>query len=86
MSRQNDLIQMPASIYGRYHNGQITEPCDMIEGPCACGAWHHFYEWDPEIMELVIAENPWVEEHRFSVMGCHLVDAHRRKLEQEGRP
>lgn len=18
-----------------------TDPCDMFDGPCACGAWHH---------------------------------------------
>ena len=23
----------------KYYNGS-NEPCDMLEGPCACGAWH----------------------------------------------
>jgi hypothetical protein len=22
-----------------------TEPCDMLVGPCACGAWHHWDDW-----------------------------------------
>ncbi len=25
-----------------HHNG--GERCDMIDGPCACGAWHHLTE------------------------------------------
>jgi hypothetical protein len=39
----NDLIQMPPEI--RYHNGN-NERCDMIQGPCACGAYHSISEWD----------------------------------------
>jgi hypothetical protein len=27
-----------------YHNG-CNEPCDMLQGPCACGAWHDLTEW-----------------------------------------
>ena len=23
----------------RHHNG-VSEPCDMLVGPCSCGAWH----------------------------------------------
>ena len=22
-----------------------NEPCDMREGPCACGGWHHAGDW-----------------------------------------
>lgn len=59
MSANNGLIGMPASILGRYRNGQTTEPCDMIEGPCVCGAWHHLYDWDDEVRAIILSEHPW---------------------------
>lgn len=27
-------------IEKRVYYNACTEPCDMYEGPCACGAWH----------------------------------------------
>ena len=35
---------MPADMRGKFFNA-CTEPCDMIDGPCACGAWHSAKEW-----------------------------------------
>jgi hypothetical protein len=33
-----------------YYNGN-SEPCDMIEGPCGCGAWHTMDEnWVKEMI------------------------------------
>lgn len=26
------------------HYNACNEPCDMIEGPCCCGAWHDLDE------------------------------------------
>lgn len=31
-----------------YYNGGCSDPCDMLQGPCACGAWHYLYEWEIE--------------------------------------
>ncbi len=59
MSESNGIVLMPKSIMGKYHNGQTPEPCDMIAGPCACGAWHHLHEWCEAVREIVIRENPW---------------------------
>lgn len=28
-----------------YYNG-TNEPCDMLQGPCSCGAWHSLSEWE----------------------------------------
>jgi len=28
-----------------YRNGG-GELCDMLQGPCACGAWHQLNEWE----------------------------------------
>lgn len=28
-----------------YHNA-CRDPCDMLDGPCVCRAWHRLYEWD----------------------------------------
>ena len=30
----------------RFHNA-CSDPCDMLIGPCACGAWHHLKDWQP---------------------------------------
>jgi hypothetical protein len=27
------------------YNG-LSEPCDTIDGPCCCGAWHSIEEWE----------------------------------------
>ncbi len=37
-------FDMPAIMQGQYHNA-CTDACDMIDGPCACGAWHNVKEW-----------------------------------------
>jgi hypothetical protein len=39
----NDLMGWPEH-WPKYHNA-CNEPCDMISGPCACGAWHKLDEW-----------------------------------------
>jgi hypothetical protein len=28
-------------IYSKIHNAN-NDPCDVLEGPCTCGAWHDY--------------------------------------------
>jgi len=44
----NGLASMPQKYIGLFYNA-CSEPCDMLQGPCACGAWHHQEEWPDEI-------------------------------------
>lgn len=43
------LVSWPSDWLVNYCNGG-GDPCDMLEGPCACGAWHREHEWqdDPQ--------------------------------------
>lgn len=50
------MTPMPIELIGRYYNGGCTEPCDMIDGPCACGAWHRLDEWPKELEKEANAE------------------------------
>ncbi len=38
-------FDMPPEMRGRFHNGRCPDACDMIDGPCACGASHRAKEW-----------------------------------------
>lgn len=40
----SELLSWPSDWEWRYFNGG-SDPCDMLVGPCACGAWHHAGEW-----------------------------------------
>lgn len=33
------LKPLPKKLRGKIHNAN-TDACDMLVGPCACGAWH----------------------------------------------
>jgi hypothetical protein len=46
----NGFIVMPSIVNVR---NACTERCDMFEGPCACGAWHHEKDWPDRIQEIV---------------------------------
>ncbi len=37
-------FDMPDDMRGKHFNA-CPDPCDMIDGPCACGAWHNAKEW-----------------------------------------
>ena len=41
---ENIFLPMPNEWIGQYYNA-CTEPCDMLVGPCVCGASHHIDEW-----------------------------------------
>lgn len=49
--RQHDLglIVMPEHIH--MYNGS-WERCDMLIGPCSCGAWHGQDCWDDKIPDV----------------------------------
>ncbi len=40
----NTFILFPEH-WERYVNGVGRESCDMLQGPCCCGAWHDLTEW-----------------------------------------
>ena len=51
----NRLQEMPEKYYGQFRNGGCTDPCDMVAGPCACGAWHKLSEWPDEVRREAMA-------------------------------
>ena len=42
--KQNGMVAWPDGWDGQNYNG-TNEPCDMLVGPCSCGAWHHEDEY-----------------------------------------
>jgi hypothetical protein len=67
-NKDNNLANMPEEYLGMFYNA-CTEPCDMLQGPCVCGATHHQEEW-PEWLQLEVFGNykkydgpmPWPRE------------------------
>ena len=62
---KNDFIIMPEHI--NMHNA-CNERCDMLIGPCACGAWHKLKDWEDRIPKKEI-ENVLPEPNMFSNKG-----------------
>lgn len=54
-NKNNRLASMPEDYIGLFHNA-CTDPCDMLQGPCACGAWHHQEEW-PDNIQMEVFGN-----------------------------
>ena len=52
-NKENNLASMPLEYIGMFYNGGHPDACDMLQGPCACGAWHHQEEW-PEWLQLEV--------------------------------
>jgi hypothetical protein len=42
LRRINGVVPWPANWTDRHYNGR--EPCDLLVGPCSCGAWHQEHE------------------------------------------
>jgi len=42
--REKAEFDMPVDMQGKHFNA-CNDSCDMIDGPCACGAWHSAKEW-----------------------------------------
>lgn len=43
------MIPVP-NHWPHHYNGVVSSPCDVIDGPCCCGAWHK-YNKEQWIME-----------------------------------
>ena len=39
LRRINGVVRWPTNWTDRHYNGG-REPCDLLVGPCSCGAWH----------------------------------------------
>jgi hypothetical protein len=55
---KEEIISMPEILIGTIHNGSCPDPCDMLVGPCACGATHHWDEW--QIIRKQLTKTGWV--------------------------
>ena len=55
----NGLLGWPDEWTERHYNA-CNEPCDMLIGPCACGAWHTPECWTAELnrYNAEIRDNP----------------------------
>ena len=51
--RKKAEFDMPSEMHGLFHNGGCTDPCDMMDGPCACGAWHNVKEWVGKLFKRI---------------------------------
>jgi hypothetical protein len=47
-------VGMPEGVV--YYNGGVNEPCDLIRGPCLCGAGHGLEEWHTWVLDLAERE------------------------------
>jgi len=52
------LLPMPEEWIGMIYNAS-NDPCDMLYGPCACGAWHSLDEWIIKRKKLTL--EGWVD-------------------------
>ncbi len=44
--REGEVVGMPPALKGKLWNAD-SQPCDLLFGPCSCGAWHNVKElWD----------------------------------------
>ena len=57
--KQNGMVPWPDGWTVRRYNA-CNEPCDMLVGPCACGAWH--YETEPWVQQVLKANNSEIVE------------------------
>jgi hypothetical protein len=59
VNQQSGLLSWPDDWFDYRYNA-CNKPCDMLIGPCACGAWHKIKEdW---IQKKLHAHNAVVEE------------------------
>ncbi len=54
--RRKAEFNMPEEMRGKFHNA-CTDSCDMIDGPCACGATHNVKEWVIKLNKLLAAKD-----------------------------
>ena len=53
-------FDMPDDMRGKHFNA-CTDPCDMIDGPCACGAWHNVKEWLEKLLKYLGTANETIK-------------------------
>ena len=54
LHKVNGIVPWPENWTDRHFNANV-EPCDMLAGPCACGAWHD--ETEPWVQALLVKHN-----------------------------
>ena len=54
LQKVHGIVAWPEDWTDRHHNAN-AEPCDMLVGPCACGAWHD--ETEPWVQALLVKHN-----------------------------
>lgn len=59
---ENGLLDWPDEWTERVYNA-CNEPCDVLIGPCACGAWHHLEDW----VELLNRYNSEIRDNPLNV-------------------
>jgi hypothetical protein len=47
--------------YQEYFRNSSTDFCDMLVGPCACGASHDLSDWSDLVLESAVEEGLIVE-------------------------
>ena len=50
--KNNNLVLMPSHIKTRNPNHPSMVFCDMLIGPCVCGAWHKEEDWKNKIENI----------------------------------
>ena len=52
---ENNIVVMPEKFWHKFYNA-CTDFCDMISGPCACGAWHSLKDWPKKVQDAIEAQ------------------------------
>ena len=58
LATENGTVAWPDDWTDRHYNAS-HDPCDMLVGPCSCGAWH--YETEGWVVELLKKHNTIIE-------------------------
>jgi hypothetical protein len=56
---QSGMVAWPGE-WTDYHYNASKDPCDMLVGPCSCGAWHN--ENEPWVREVLARHNTVIRE------------------------
>ena len=78
--KENNFIPMPKEWIGQIYNA-CTEPCDILYGPCACGAWHYFEEWI--LIRKILTKGGWVKPKNHEII--EQLEAENEKLKRTMR-
>jgi hypothetical protein len=59
LKRVNGMVPWPTEWTTNLHYNASHDPCDMIVGPCSCGAWHN--ETEEWVRECLKRHNATIE-------------------------